>query len=510
MGRTAETKKKILAMLKKNNRRLMDIYPELGLSAATVSQHLKELKEMGLIEELDNSHFKNEKYYSLRKVEAPEELNIDKQWKRELIKVGAVGIMAIIGFLGIFILAFGMHGVSGRYVTVNVLLTDPPHVPLGTESLYINYTSIRLHVANTTKWISVNASGRIDLMSLINVSKIIGLASIPEGTNIDKISFTIQNGYINIDNKTYGLYMGSNQITGSITGLKKINSTEDILVDFSPAVLALYNNNSVSFEMIPSLSAEVINGRQLIPHKYGNGDMFAFSNNAEYNLSALRNGLDITSAKIESEGNLTRIVVIVKDISNRSINVSHIEVFGQEPVYLNSKVLNSMSDGGIVSRLGQKNSFINSYNWTSGNINSSWFVYPGRREYGNENGIAWVTIGGFFNMPRIINSDSGKFSSEAVLINQAYNVSYMKDRLGVVDFIIDKNETLTEPFSPLFQGGSFGYVINPGQSATFEFNGTVTMGKAGLMIVNFTPGEIYRIGIIGSNCGYAGNVVIAG
>ncbi len=510
MGRTAETKKRILAMLKKNNRRLMDIYPELGLSAATVSQHLKELKEMGLIEELDNSHFKNEKYYSLRRVDAPEALNIDKQWKRELTKIGAVGMMAVVGFIGIFILAAAMRGVSGRYATVNVLLTDPPHVPLGTESLYINYTSIKLHVANTTEWISVNASGRVNLMSLVNVSKMIGLAKIPEGANIDKVSFTIQNGYINIDNKTYGLYIGSNQITEDITGLRKINSTEDILVDFSPAVLALYSNNSVSFEMIPSLSAEVINDRQLVPHQYVGGEMFAFENNAEYNLSALRNGLNITTANIESRGNITRIVVTVKDVSNTSINLSHIEIFGQESVYLNPKVLHSMSGRIMIAELGQRDSFINSYNWTSGDINSSWSVYLGRKGYGNDNGIDWVTVGGFFNMPRIINSDSGEYADEAGLINQAYNVSHMKERLGVVDFLIGKNETLTEPFFPVFRRSGFGYVINPGQSATFEFNGTVTMGKAGLMMVNFTPGNMYEVVAVGSDCGYAVSNVIAG
>ena len=60
MGRTSETKNRILELLRGGNKRLVDLYPALELSPATVSQHLKELKGMGLISEVDNSHFKKD------------------------------------------------------------------------------------------------------------------------------------------------------------------------------------------------------------------------------------------------------------------------------------------------------------------------------------------------------------------------------------------------------------------------------------------------------------------
>lgn len=506
MGRTAETKKKILKMLKKNNRRLMDIYPELGLTAATVSQHLKELKEMGLIEELDNSHFKNEKYYSIKRGDAENVLDVNRPWKRDLTRIGAASMAIAIGAIIILFFAHVGNVAGGKYIAVNVLLTDPPHVPLGTKNLYINYTSIRLHVANSTKWISVNSSGSVDLMSLINVSKIIGLAKIPEGTNIDEVSFAIQNGYIYIGNSTYPLYITSNQITGTVAGVKSVNSTEDILVDFSPAVLALYNNNTVSFEMIPSLSAEVINRQQLIPKGYGGGTVFGI---AGWTASQFWQGLNITSASIVSNGNLTKIKVVVEDSSNRSIDISHIQIFGNEPMYLNQKALGNMSRNRTMAMIRQNGDFENAYNWTSGMANSSWPFYLGR-ESGNRTGSAgWVTVRGFFNMPRSIDANTMGHIEEAGALSLAYRMSAMKNRLGVIDFIANKNETLTEPFLPIYPGTA-GYVVSPGQSATLEFNGTVTVGRAGLMIINFTPGNSYVLEIVGNGCEYADTNVIAG
>ena len=506
MGRTAETKKKILKMLKKNNRRLMDIYPELGLTAATVSQHLKELKEMGLIEELDNSHFKNEKYYSIRKGSIEEGLDVDKPWKRDLTRIGAVSMVVLIGAIMVLFFAYRGNVVGGKYITVNVLLTDPPHVPLGTKSLYINYTSIRLHVVNSTKWIAVNSSGSVDLMSLINVSKIIGLARIPEGTNINQISFVIQNGYISIGNSTYPLYISSNQITGSVAGMKSMNSTEDILVDFSPAVLPLYSNDTISFEMIPSLSAEVINRQWLVPKGYGAETIFGIERG---NASQLSHGLNITSASIMSNGNVTRIRVVVKDSSNRSINISHIQIFGNEPMYLNQNALAGTTWNRTVIMVRHEKNFENAYNWTSGAVNSSWLFYLGSGTGSAAGSHGWVTVRGFFNIPRSIDANIIGHANEAGAIGLAYNMSSMKYRLGVIDFIANKNETLTEPFLPIYSGAA-GYVVSPGQSATLEFNGTVTVGRAGLMIVNFTPGSKYILEIVGSGCEYADTNVIAG
>ncbi len=63
MGKTFETKKKILSLLKKRKMTVGEISKELELSHATVSQHILELQQAGAIEKIDNEHFKKLKYY---------------------------------------------------------------------------------------------------------------------------------------------------------------------------------------------------------------------------------------------------------------------------------------------------------------------------------------------------------------------------------------------------------------------------------------------------------------
>ncbi len=66
MGKTFETKARIIELLKKQKMTLAELSSELKLSKATVKQHLDELKSAGSIEEEDNSYFKRLKYYKAK------------------------------------------------------------------------------------------------------------------------------------------------------------------------------------------------------------------------------------------------------------------------------------------------------------------------------------------------------------------------------------------------------------------------------------------------------------
>ncbi|MDE1861110.1 MAG: winged helix-turn-helix transcriptional regulator [Candidatus Micrarchaeota archaeon] len=63
MGKTLETKKRILDLLKKKEMTITELSRELNLSTATVSQHMDELASMGAVEKVENEHFKKLKYY---------------------------------------------------------------------------------------------------------------------------------------------------------------------------------------------------------------------------------------------------------------------------------------------------------------------------------------------------------------------------------------------------------------------------------------------------------------
>lgn len=71
MSKTLETKKRILRILKIRQMTISGLSRELGLTEATISQHLDELGRMGAIERIENEHFRKLKYYRARETVNP-------------------------------------------------------------------------------------------------------------------------------------------------------------------------------------------------------------------------------------------------------------------------------------------------------------------------------------------------------------------------------------------------------------------------------------------------------
>ncbi len=65
MSGTLDTKKKIVSMLKKKSMNITEISRGLGLSKATISQHISELESMGVVEIVNNPHYRKVKYYTV-------------------------------------------------------------------------------------------------------------------------------------------------------------------------------------------------------------------------------------------------------------------------------------------------------------------------------------------------------------------------------------------------------------------------------------------------------------
>lgn len=66
---------------------------------------------------------------------------------------------------------------------VFISLIDPPNVPHGTQSLNITYSSVMVHTisGNSSAWVSAPGSGTLNLLSLINVSVVLGSLYVPNG-----------------------------------------------------------------------------------------------------------------------------------------------------------------------------------------------------------------------------------------------------------------------------------------------------------------------------------------
>lgn len=63
MGKNFETKMEIMKSLAVHKQTLTDIYRQLGLSPSTVKQHLEELRELGLVQFVEDIHLHKGKYY---------------------------------------------------------------------------------------------------------------------------------------------------------------------------------------------------------------------------------------------------------------------------------------------------------------------------------------------------------------------------------------------------------------------------------------------------------------
>jgi hypothetical protein len=114
------------------------------------------------------------------------------KWK---MKYSSAAIIAALAIISIALIANpSMLPKTVSAASFTVMLTDPPNVPDGTSMLNLNYSDISLHVTypnGTIEWLSVGTTGNVNLFSLINMTETIASTTIPIGSTIDKIQFTI-------------------------------------------------------------------------------------------------------------------------------------------------------------------------------------------------------------------------------------------------------------------------------------------------------------------------------
>lgn len=325
MSKTSETKDRILKMLESGDKRLIDICPELGLTAATVSQHLKELRQMRLIEEAPDQHFRNMKYYRLSRTQAISQSVIRGNIPRYFI--GVIAIAAVASGLLLFAALSGQLFQKQGSGLLNILLTDPPHVPSGTQSLNITYSGIQLHVINRSvnDWISINATGSADLMSLVNVSKLIASAQIPTNAIINAATFNITGATITIDNQTYQVYLQDPKISTSVYDNLAFNGSSSLLLDLSPTVIPWSVNGTSVFEMLPSVSAAMMGRHEMPAIRAGpQNEPLMLNRAAIYSINMSRGNINITSVSKALSGNTTTISITVKDDSSKNVTIEHV------------------------------------------------------------------------------------------------------------------------------------------------------------------------------------------
>ena len=99
MGKIFETKERILRLLKSKPRTREDIAKELGLSPSTISQHLEELQEKGLVKKQDHQHSKRWKYYEINPVGYEKYIGERMNYSKALYLVIVIAVIASIAYI---------------------------------------------------------------------------------------------------------------------------------------------------------------------------------------------------------------------------------------------------------------------------------------------------------------------------------------------------------------------------------------------------------------------------
>lgn len=495
-------------------------------------------------------------------------------------------LLAILVILAILFVAYLAFGLVNKTYLLTVQLTDPAHLPSGTESLSINYSSLAVHVLNASgsQWIGAKAGGDLNLLGLANFSTVISTIRIPFGSFVDMARLNVTSARIKVYNVSYPLSISNREMLASVSGAGENNQSASLLLDLSPTVTPVFSSNSSSFAMITSMKGVIVNGTSITQN---------INSTARINSSVMKKisfagpDITITSASLAASGNTTQVSVKVRDNSNSSVVVRGILVIGNETVSvspivgvknaepsfdnltvtslinstfsivanaigqltsqsgkLKGQILANISVGELLnlsSRLGGSvqtkglatGSFLNSTLSGIGNtlqgINVSEKASILRNLIGNLSNSTYANSLSSANITQLENDLQGKLSianlSKANLTailnlltkanndlqaQYAKNVSIEQSRLSALAFIAEDNATLSVPSSlSQLSSTSYGYLIEPGQNATFTFNGQVALagGKVSVSLINNAR---YKIEVIGDQGAFASYNLTAG
>jgi hypothetical protein len=457
--------------------------------------------------------------------------------------IGAIAIIVVVALV-IFLTGGAQNlGIMGAAPSgVPILLTDPPYVPAGTTSLSVNYSSVAVLYTNGSQstWINAQGSGTVNLLSLVNVTELIANASVPKGSVISRARFNVSSASITINGTTYPVVTPSPQIIANISSNQAVNGSTSVIVDLSPIVVTVFTNNQTLFIMVPSVKAIVVGNETVRTGLHGKAPL---PTNITTKFGPSPN-ITVTGVSLDVIGNTTQLSMTVKNNANRTVELNHLLLFGNETSTIsNSPCPYTCSDGSPCVAAGMpcrvvppRGIEINA----TGNVSG---------------GVLGAGVAGIGH--RVIHAEDASLSgdmaanAEVTVHENATTAIMYWQRFRVVNFFIQSNGTLALPFDRctyemnvgVLPGGEIssnasietklpgayvngsvagaatlpgGYIgrlppircigddfgeyggltIQPGQSATLHFNGTITLGY-GIAYLKPIMGQLYKIRIFG-------------
>jgi hypothetical protein len=250
--------------------------------------------------------------------------------------VAVVVIAAVLVANPLSSLAPSQKSTAGSFL---VMLTDPPTVPAGTTILNLTYSNVTLHVVypdGTSGWLSVNAAGTVDLLSLVNMSQTIASASIPSGSSVDKIQFTIASVDANVSGTVYPVTTLSSRLVISIANSKVDETLSGVLVDFNPTLVMIQATNATNgalvdyFVLVPSATATIVTSLSRAQVKVGTIVELGQNNREKLVrvIESFSQDLTIANASLSVHGNVTSLNVTLKNEGDISFRIGGLTLHG--------------------------------------------------------------------------------------------------------------------------------------------------------------------------------------
>lgn len=554
MSKHGSTKEKILRQISQGSDNLSEISEALDLAPSTVSKHIHDLESAGVIEQKDDSHVKKWKYYQLKSGALARRAGRKMMMNKSVLATSlTLVVMAIIAFA-----AYGYNqnaAYNGAYTYNNktayipISITDPPQVPSGTTALYINYSHLKVHVVNNggSKWVSINASGRLDLMSLLNESQVIGTVGINLNSSIEAIRFNITAANITIDNVTYPVYLAVGSVTAKVSSVARLNESSSVLLDFSPVVMPAYARNTTLFVLVPTLSAAIVprpeasrltgvinasSKGNATPSIMGMHERYPLPDNYREMLPDINLNLSIVNATLHSSDNVTSLKVVLENNGVENVTVMGVTLYGNLTPYpipmhivtknIASTNMSNMPESGYGSGFGGGTAEaaipLANDSGTSGAAGKSDMPkFPGRSgsDFAIDASAMWARNGTNTTdtwLPEPVNnasnmsiSDMGRgFGSVLGYDSMPGRFSYnsMPDRFMMmsmgISFMVEKNGTLALPYPPFAYGlrdSKPGYLLQAHSTSALSYNGVLRVFDTSSP-VTFTNRTAYRLVVV--------------
>lgn len=168
-------------------------------------------------------------------------------------------------------------------------------------------------------WVLLNASGTLELNTLVNASQTIALANINAGA-YDSVRLYVDSATVTYNGQNYTAQVGSGQITASLAGNADVSGSSTTVVVFDLRTVAINAGSSTSpqFVVTSSARAEVVPSGAVAAASLQVGVRTDLSTSAWFKTFVSGNAhLQVTAAAISSNS----LSVTVKDTGSESSNV---------------------------------------------------------------------------------------------------------------------------------------------------------------------------------------------